>query len=152
MPVILIGADTELGHAIVPELRPASGEIRLFSSSEEAVARYRPFAKVAVGDISDGTHVGGAAIGAFCAIVIATAAHDNRERHFAATPVDLFAQWSDGLADANVSRVIVVGAAHEIPDPVGLDNVGAEYIVVDTAGKSPAQIVAEVVAAESRAG
>ena len=74
MPVLVIGADTDLGHAIVPALRPASGEVRLFASDAAAVARYRGVAKVAVGDISDGTHVGGAATGAFCAIVIAAAA------------------------------------------------------------------------------
>ena len=65
MPVIVVGADTDLGRAIVPALRPASGEIRLFASDAEAVAGYRSFAKVAVGDVSDGTHVGGAAFGRF---------------------------------------------------------------------------------------
>ena len=151
MPVIVIGADTELGHAIVPALQPASGEIRLFASDAAAVARYRPFAKVAVGDISDGTHVGGAAIGAFCAIVIAGAAHDDRERHFAASPVELFAQWADGLGDAGISRVIVVGAATELPDPLGLDRIGAELVLVDTAGRNPATVAAEVAAAEAAA-
>lgn len=150
MPVIVIGADTELGHAIVSELRPASGEIRLFASSEDAVARYRSSAKIAVGDISDGTHVGGAAIGAFCAIVIASAAHDDRERHFAATPADLFAQWSDGLADAGVSRVILVGASREIPAPVRLDRICDDYVVIDTTDKTPDQIAVEAAGAEAR--
>ena len=100
MPVIVIGADTELGHAVVAALEPASGEIRVLASDADQVRRYRGVAKVAVGDLSDGTHVGGAAIGAFCAIVVATSAHDDRERHFAPDPEALFAQWADGLADA----------------------------------------------------
>ena len=149
MPVIVIGADTEIGHAIVPALRPASGEIRLFASTEDPMARYRSFAKVAVGDISDGTHVGGAAIGAFCAVVIAAAAHDDRERHFAANSAELFAQWADGLADAGISRVIVVGSPAQLPDPIRLDRIGAEYVHIDTTGKDPARVASEVTAAEA---
>ncbi len=151
MPVIVIGADTELGHAIVPALRPASDEIRLFASDDAAVTQYRPFAKVAVGDISDGSHVGGAALGAFCAVVIAAAAHDERERFFAATPDELFAQWADGLEEAGISRVIVVGAAGELPDPIRLDRIGAEYVLIDTAEKDLATIAGEVSAAEDAA-
>ena len=151
MPVIVIGADTELGHAIVPALRPASGEIRLFASDAEAVDVYRTFAKVAVGDISDGTHVGGAAIGAFCAIVIAAAATDGRERYFARSADELFAQWADGLRDAGVTRCIVVGAADDLPERMHLDSVCEEYILVDTAGRATADIVAAVAAAESAA-
>ncbi|MDJ0952494.1 MAG: NAD(P)H-binding protein [Acidimicrobiia bacterium] len=151
MPVIVIGADTRLGHAIVPALRPASGEIRLFASDEDAVARYRPFTKVAVGDISDGSHVGGAAIGAFCAVVIAEAAHDQRERFFASTPDELFAQWADGLEEAGISRVILVGARSELPNPVRLDNIGAEYVLVDTSDKDLAAVADEVAAAEDAA-
>ena len=149
MPVLVIGADTDLGHAIVPALHPASGEIRLFASEPDPVAAYRSFAKVAVGDISDGTHIGGAAIGAFCAIVIAAAAYDDRERHFAADADALFAQWSDGLADAGIGRVIVVGAAEELPHPVHLDGIGAEYVFIDTTGRDLAETVAAVTAAEA---
>lgn len=149
MPVIVVGADTELGAAIVPALRPASGEIRVFASDADAVAGYRPFAKVAVGDLSDGTHVGGAAIGAFCAILLAAAAHDDRERHFAGDAGDLFAQWADGLADAGIRRVIVVGDDNEIPTPAHVDRIGAECVFVATAGRPSADIVADVLAAEA---
>ena len=151
MPVLVVGADTELGHAIVPALQPASGEIRLFASDPKAVAGYRSFAKVAVGDISDGTHVGGAAIGAFCAIVITAAAHDERERHFAHNTEELFKQWAEGLADAGISRVIVVGSRDGLPDRVHLDAIGAEYSLIDTTGVAPAEVIAAVVAAESAA-
>ncbi len=110
MPVIVIGADTDLGHALVSALRPAAAELRLFASDPDDIAPYRSFAKVAVGDISDGSHVGAAATGAFCAVVIAAAAHDQREHYFAADPDELFAQWAEGLADAGIGRIIVVGA------------------------------------------
>ena len=150
MPVIVIGADTELGHAVVAALQPASGEIRVLASDADQVDRYRSAAKVAVGDISDGTHVGGAAIGAFCAIVIATSAHDDRERHFASDPEALFAQWADGLADAEIRRVIVVGRPAEIPKH-SLNSIGAEYAHIDTTEKSPAQVAAEVAATEAAA-
>ncbi len=149
MPVLVIGADTDLGHAIVPALQPASGEIRLFASDADAVAGYRSFAKVAIGDISDGTHVGGAAIGAFCAIVIAAAAHDERERYFARDTAELFGQWADGLADANIGRVIVVGSPEELPDTPRLDQIGAEYVFVSTVGRETDAIVTEVTAAEA---
>ncbi|MDJ0663299.1 MAG: NAD(P)H-binding protein [Acidimicrobiia bacterium] len=149
MPVLVIGADTRLGHAIVPALQPASGEIRLFASDPEAVDGYRSFAKVAVGDISDGTHVGGAAIGAFCAIVIVAAAHDERERHFARDAEELFAQWADGLADAGIRRVIVVGSDDELPERVRLDEIGAEYVFVSTSGRDTGAILADVADAEA---
>ncbi|MGA9597607.1 MAG: hypothetical protein WBV06_15745 [Acidimicrobiia bacterium] len=151
MPVLVIGADTDLGHAIVPALRPASGELRIFASDADAVARYREFAKVAIGDISDGTHVGGAATGAFCAIVIAAVAHDDRERYFAATTVELFGQWADGLAEAGIARIIVVGAERELPSPDPLHKAAIEYHHVDTAGKSIDQIVSEVTDLEAAA-
>lgn len=151
MPVLVVGADTELGHAIVPALQPASGEIRLFASDPEAVAGYRDFAKVAVGDVSDGTHVGGAAIGAFCAIVITAAARDERERHFVHSTDELFQQWADGLADAGISRVIVVGNRDDLPDRVHLDAIDAEYWLIDTTGLTMAEVIAAVVTAESAA-
>lgn len=144
MPVIVVGADTDIGYAIVPVLQPASGEIRVFVSDGAVGERYRVSAKVAVGDVSDASHVGGAAIGAFCAIIIAEAAHDGRERSFATTPQAVFRQWADGLADAAVDRIIVVGRPEEIPSPNPIQTIGREYRFVETAGKDGAAIAAEV--------
>jgi hypothetical protein len=149
MPVLVIEADTDLGHAIVPALRPASGEVRLFASDAAAVARYRGVAKVAVGDISDGTHVGGAATGAFCAIVIAAAAHDERERYFAAGTRELFRQWADGLAESGISRVIVVGDPPQVPEPDPLSTVCADYHLVATANRTIDAVIAEVTTLEA---
>ncbi|MCP4965187.1 MAG: hypothetical protein GY926_08115 [bacterium] len=149
MPVIVIGADTTAGQAVVAALRPASGEIRVFVSDDAAGADYRCAAKVAVGDISDGTHVGGAAIGAFCAVVVACAAHDTRDRHFAPTPAAVFAQWADGLHDAGIGRVIVIGDRTEIPIPDPLAAIGAEYVVVGSGGLPVAEVAGRVAAAEA---
>lgn len=147
MPVIIVGADTDTGQVVVPALQPASGEIRVFVSDPAVGEGFRPYAKVAVGDLSDGSHVGGAAIGAFCAIVIARAATDDRERHFAGTPALVFAQWADGFKDAGIGRVIVVGTPAEIPQPDPLAAIGAEYLVVDADDRS---VVALVATAEAK--
>lgn len=149
MPVIVVGADTEVGHAVIEALRPASGELRAFVSDPDTAERYRPFAKVAVGDVSDGSHVGGAAIGAFCAIVIAAAAHDDRERYFTQSPEELFSQWAGGLADAGISRVIVVGAPGQIPNPDPLKRASPDYHHADTTGRSVKEIVALVAEREA---
>ena len=71
--MIVIGADTPEGAVIIPALQPASGEIRLFVSDAARGIRLRSHGKVAVGDVSDGSHVGGAALNAFCAVAIASA-------------------------------------------------------------------------------
>ena len=85
MPVMIIGADTTLGPAIVDALAVRGGEVRAFVSTVEVVDALRAKrVKTALGDISDGTHVGGAALTAFVAVVIAEAASDDRERAFAA--------------------------------------------------------------------
>jgi hypothetical protein len=131
MPVIVIGADTPQGAAILPALQPASGEVRLFVSDPEVGAALRRHGKVAVGDISDGSHVGGAALGAFCAVAIACAASDRRERSFADTPAAVFAQWADGLQDAGISRVIFVATANDVAASGDLGNVASEFAVVD---------------------
>ncbi len=149
MPVIIVGADTEAGMTVLPALDPASGEIRVFVTDVEVADKLRGRIKVAVGDLSDGSHVGGAALGAFCAVAIAHAAFDERERHFASTPAEVFAQWADGLRDAGIGRVIVVGTEEEIPQPDPLSSIGADYVVVTTDGITAADIAAKVAAAEA---
>ena len=131
MPVIVIGADTPEGEAILPALEPASGEVRLFVSDAARGLELRRFGKVAVGDVSDGSHVGGAALGAFCAVAIARAARDQRERSFAATPTAVFSQWADGLKDAGIRRVIFVAAAADVAAAGRLRTVAPEFAVVD---------------------
>jgi hypothetical protein len=143
MPVIVVGADSSLGRAIVPSLAPASGEIRLFVSDPGVADQFRRVGKVAVGDISDGTHVGGAAIGAFCAVLIAESAHDERERHFADSPQKLFLQWADGLRDAGVSRIIFVADSKDVAAAGPLTTAAPEFAVV-AADLTVAEVAARV--------
>lgn len=142
MPVIVIGADTTAGAAVIDALLPRDGEVRAFVSDvPTGLALKEREAKVAIGDISDGSHVGGASLNTFCAVVIGEAAIDARERSFAADPASVVAAWAEGLTDAAVTRVIVV----DHPDvPTGaLEDVAPEYAVV--AGDQEAAVIAQEV-------
>ena len=149
MPVIIVGADTPTGRTIVSRLKPASGELRVFVTDPDAGEQFRALAKVAVGDVSDGSHVGGAAIGAFCAVLIMEATRDNRERSFADSPARVLAQWADGLGEVGLGRIIAVGAPAELPSPNPLLRAAAEFSFVDTDRSSPAQIAEEVALLEA---
>lgn len=148
MPVIVVGADTSLGRGIVDALLPREGELRVFVTDEAAARHFRGRgAKVAVGDVSDGSHVGGAALNAFCAVLLADAAIDDRTRSFAATPDEVLDAWAEGLSDAQVRRVIFVsGSGVESPGEA-LAASAAEFVVVESSspqGPPVAQLVAEL--------
>lgn len=141
MPVIVVGADTPLGRAIVQGLATGRGEVRAFvSGSDEAPNLRHLGVKVAIGDVSDESHVGAAAAGAFCAVLIVGAATDGRSLSFA-TPAEVPAGWVRAVATAGVRRVIVVGEA----PPLGSSGV-AEIRMVSTGGHTMDQIVAAVAA------
>jgi len=110
MPVIVVGADTATGRRIVNSLLTRGGEVRAFVS-DAAVVRdlKRRGVKVAIGDVSDGSHIGGAALNAFTAVLVAEATDDGRERSFAADPSQVVANWAEGLEDAGVTRAIWLG-------------------------------------------
>ncbi|HSM01938.1 MAG TPA: NAD(P)H-binding protein [Acidimicrobiia bacterium] len=138
MPVIVIGADSPLGTAIADTLSGRGGERRAFVTSLEAADRLRDAGfKVAVGDVSDWTHVEGASMGAFTAVLVAEAAADGRELAFAATPEKAVDSWLQAVQDAEVNRVVLVGPGRESPG-------GSEWAVVDPTGRSPADVAAEV--------
>ena len=147
MPVIVIGADTPEGAAILPALEPASGEVRLFVSDPELGVELRKYGKVAVGDVSDGSHVGGAALDAFCAVAVASAATDQRERNFADTSAVVFAQWADGLQDAGIGRIIFVATTDDVAAAGKLSGAAPEFAVVD-AGLPSEQLGAAVASLE----
>lgn len=141
MPVIVVGADTALGVATIDALLPRSGEVRAFVTDPNAAADLRSRGvKVALGDVSDGSHVGGAARNAYCAVLVAAAAMDDRERAFADTPEAVIHSWIDGLNDAGITRAIFVGD----PGITALAGLHAELAVVTTGGKSTAEVVAAV--------
>jgi hypothetical protein len=114
MPVIVVGADTEPGRAVVDELRDPQREIRVFVSDADQAARYRDLGlKVALGDVSDESHVEAACEMCFTAVLIAEAAHDTRERSFADGPDEVMRGWARAAGNAGVTRVIwVIEAEH----------------------------------------
>ena len=139
MPVIVVGADSPIGGAILERLRSRQGEIRAFVSDPVVAERLRSEGgiKVALGDVTDGSHIGGAATGAFSAVLVGEAATDGRERSFAASPAAVLIQWAGAAKDAGVSRIIWVGDE-------GPGVPGAETAVVETKDRSPAEIADEV--------
>lgn len=139
MPVIVIGADTAVGSSVIDALLPRDGEVRAFVTDvATGLTLKERAAKVAIGDISDGSHVGGAALNTFCAVVIAEAAIDERERSFAADPAAVVAAWAEGLSDAAVHRIIVVD--HPDVPVTELEGIAPQYAVVD--GRQPPYVIA----------
>ncbi|MFH2073578.1 MAG: NAD(P)H-binding protein [Actinomycetota bacterium] len=140
MPVIVVGADTPLGHGVLAALSSGGGEVRAFVTDPSAGARLRAAGiRVALGDVSDGSHLAGAAVGCYSAVLLAEAAIDGRERSFASDGDEVLAAWAAALGEAGVTRAIWVGTA-----PPG-EPATPEVAVVETGGRSPADIAAAVV-------
>lgn len=78
---------------------------------------------------------------AFCAVVIAGAASDDRERSFADSPLEVYQQWRDGLVDSGIKRVLWVD---ENPPPAFIADTAPETVHVDVSAKSPQQVAEEV--------
>jgi putative NADH-flavin reductase len=139
MPALVVGADTPQGARIIDALVDRDGELRAFVSTPAArtdlLTRGIPAAN---GDVSDGSHVGGAAYGAFCVVCVSTATHDDRERSFATTPAAVVAQWVDGLKDAEVTRVIWVSC--DDVDGSALAGIGVEFVAIDFDDTAAARI------------
>lgn len=148
MPVIVVGADTDLGAAIVDALLPQAAELRAFVSDVRAAQRLKARGvKVAIGDVSDDTHVGGAALDTFCAILVADAAADERERSFASSPGEVASAWAAALDAAGTKRAIWVGDA--ATETETLRSAMGEFSLVEVRDRAVEDIVAETVAIES---
>ncbi len=107
MPVIVVGADTKLGRQITDALLEPQREVRVFVSDEsQAEQLRRGGAKVALGDVSDDSHIEGAATRCFSAVLVTAAATDDRERSFADSESKVLEAWARGVA--GVQRVIWV--------------------------------------------
>ncbi len=142
MPAIVIGADTEVGLAVVNALTDRPGEVRAFVTRPAIAAELKKLgAKVAVGDVSDASHIGPASLNAFSAVLIAEAAFDDRERSFAGNPEAVFAVWAEGLLDAEVKRLIWVGADTA---PEALVKAAPEFFAVAILNRDAAAIGREV--------
>lgn len=109
MPVIVVGADTEQGRAVVEALIEPGREVRAFVSDAGTAAELRGAGvKVALGDVSDDSHVQGASMNCFTAVLVTEAARDGRERSFASTEEQVLQGWADATAASGVTRVIWV--------------------------------------------
>lgn len=107
MPVIVIGADTEPGEAVLQGLAEPNREIRVFVSDEQAGVRMKSNGfKVAIGDVSDESHIEAAATRCFTAILIGAAATDDRERAFLDEPPEIMKAWARASLASGVTRVI----------------------------------------------
>ena len=109
MPVIVIGGDTTTGRAILERMAEPGREVRAFVSGASQGTELRQMGiKVAVGDVSDDSHIEAASMNCFTAIMIAEAAHDDRERSFAGSESEVLKAWASAVSTSGVSRVIWV--------------------------------------------
>jgi uncharacterized protein YbjT (DUF2867 family) len=148
MPTIVIGADTAPGRAIVEAMHSESPEVRAFVTNPEAAAALKAAGtKVAVGDLTDESHVAAAARGTFCAILVGEAASDDRARAFAGSVTAVVTGWASALKEAGTTRAIWVG------DPLSsLDTLAgavSEVRTVETTGRDLADVVRDVLAADA---
>ena len=96
-----------MGIAIVTALTAGSGEVRVFITDPSFAEEFRRAeCKVAIGDVSDASHVAVAAFDCFTAVLIADAAADDRERSFASTPSLVLEGWCDAIREAGIQRQI----------------------------------------------
>ena len=116
VPVIVIGADTTAGEAILEGLKHPKREVRAFVTDERVGTTLKKSGfKVAVGDVSDESHVETASMRCFSAILVAEAASDERVRSFAETADDVLDSWARAMVNSDVARVIWVSKADHPP-------------------------------------
>lgn len=138
MPVIIVGADTAIGARIVESMVEPGREVRAFVSDVTHAEKLKKIGvKVALGDVSDPSHVGGACTHCFSVVLITEAAADGRDRAFASDVQTVLDGWAEAARDADVSRVIWVTDREQLP-PIN----GVETAVVHPGAPDP---VAEVV-------
>lgn len=136
MPVIVVGADTGIGRRIVDAVIEPDREVRAFVSDIGVAEELRGLGvKVALGDVSDPSHVGAACLHCFTAVLVTEAAADDRERSFADNPDAVLRGWIEAVQEATVERVIWVGRE-------GRDVPGIPTAVVEPGDDAPARVAA----------
>lgn len=146
MPVIVVGADTPVGLSIISALIEPDREIRAFvTDADVSVSLKAQGVKVALGDVSDPSHVGGACLNCFSAVFVTEAAGDGRERAFARDRWTVLEGWTEAAREANVTRVIWVDSGGDLPATgidetavvrIGeVDDVAAEVVRLDDVAK-----------------
>lgn len=140
MPVIVVGADTRIGQAVISTVCRSAAEVRAFITFDSDTDRLKEQGvKVAIGDVSDSSHVEAAALYCFCAVLVTEAAHDDRERAFARQPDDVLAGWAEAARNAGVQRVIWVDAEHrKEPYPESVGEVATVIVEDDLEGAARA--------------
>lgn len=109
MPVIVVGADTRQGRALVEGLLGPGREVRAFVTDIGAATELKKAGvKVALGDVSDDSHIQGATLNCFTAVMVTEAARDERERSFASSEQHVLVGWANAVAASGVTRVIWV--------------------------------------------
>lgn len=137
MPVIVVGADHPLGQVIARKLAAPDREVRAFISSADSHGPLRSLGiKVALGDLSDESHIEAAARSCFTAVFVEPALGDGRELAFAA-PEAAAQGWAKAAAGARVQRVIWVGGN---APPIN----GTEMAAVAVESRSSDEIAEEV--------
>ena len=144
MPVIVVGADTRIGDAIISTVCRSAAEVRAFISLDAGADPLKERGvKVAIGDVSDSSHVEAAALYCFCAVLVTEAAHDDRDRAFARHADDVLAGWAEAARNAGVKRVIWVGTEHrEEPYPESVGEVAT--VIVEGDVEAAARAVGEL--------
>jgi hypothetical protein len=112
--------------------------VRAFVSDPGSVAGLKALGvKVALGDVSDDSHIQGSLTNCFTAVLVTEAARDDRERSFAGSEDQVLRGWASAAAASGVHRVIWVheGTVPAVP-------------TTETCSVSPGSpgLVAEVVA------
>ena len=127
---------------VATALTTRDGEVRAFVTDPAAAHPLRELGiKVAVGDVSDASHIEGAAHDAFSAVLMAEAASDERERSFASSYDEVVAAWRQGVGGAGVKRIIWIG-----PEPMpGSAGAGIESASIDSGALSPGEVASEAV-------
>jgi putative NADH-flavin reductase len=133
---MVVGADTRSGRLIASRFLGRDREVRVFVTDAAAAEELRAAgAKVALGDVSDDSHVAGACLNCFSVVLVGEAAGDDRQRSFAATPEAVMEGWAKAVGSAGVQRVIWV--ADEDPPATPID----EVAMVDPSASDMAEAV-----------
>ena len=144
MPVIVIGADTPVGDTIVEAVSRSAAEVRAFISDDRRADDLKTMnVKVALGDISDSSHLEAAALNCFCAILVVEAATDGRERAFADDRWEVVAGWADAISNAGVHRAIWV-STEDTPIPFPSSTPEVATVIVSSDLEAAAREVADL--------
>lgn len=142
--MIVVGADTPLGSTIVDALLEPDREVRAFVSDPAVAAKLkRKGVKVALGDVSDPSHIEGSCLNSFSVVFVTEAAVDDRERAFASDRETILRGWAEAAADAGVHRVLWVASGAPVPGVPGIESavididsgidVASEVVILDNA-------------------